>query len=61
MTFIKYTKRASFYCILLCITTHFTYASTFKTYTEESNQFRGAMNLENTETFPAKLKEKETG
>lgn len=61
MTFIKYTKRASFYCILLCITTHFTYASTFKTYTEESNQFRGAMNLENTETLPAKLKEKETG
>ncbi|MBF7683100.1 hypothetical protein I2F27_07140 [Acinetobacter sp. B5B] len=47
--------------MLLCLTTQVTHASTFKTYTEESNHFRGVMNLESTETLPAKLKDKETG
>lgn len=60
MTLIKYAQRTGLFGILLCVIP-FADASTFKTYTEESDQFRGVMNLDSANTLPTKLKDKETG
>lgn len=61
MIFIKYAARAGFCVTLLFALASQSNASSFKTYTEESDQFRGVMNQNSASALPTKLKDKETG
>lgn len=61
MTFLKkdFFLKSSLLC--LCVTLSNAQASSFKTYTDESNQFRQIVNLDNETALSSKLKDKEKG
>ncbi|ESK41306.1 hypothetical protein P256_00296 [Acinetobacter nectaris CIP 110549] len=60
MVFSKYIKFTSSILLTLSVTNHL-HASTFKTYTDDSNSFRSVLNENDVNQLPEKLKDKDSG